>query len=164
MYELAWSQLHSGSTSLILNLISFNHRRTSSLIKSSQLDLSRYQYLTTFEDRGNLDPITSLIWHWIIALNRNLITSDHQRCLFQLLLLGRAEWPLDKIFTALRFMISIQRSDQTPCRNVIITANDAPALGNLPTFWSKFDTCYDLSFMNDNITCLSWGCSTEDTS
>ena len=78
VYELVWSQLLSCSMWLILNLITFNHRRQTRLIKSNQLDLKCYHYLITFDHRVNSDPINSLISDAIIALKQNLITSNHQ--------------------------------------------------------------------------------------
>ena len=86
VYELVWSQLRSCSMWLILNLITFNHRRQTRLIKSDQLDLKCYHYLITFDHRVNLDAINSLISHAIIALEPNLITSNHQLFQFELVL------------------------------------------------------------------------------
>ena len=67
-YELVWSQFWSGSMWRILNLITFDHRRTPRLIKLNYLDLKCYQYLITFDHLVNLDPLTSLISVSIIAL------------------------------------------------------------------------------------------------
>ena len=84
VYELVWSQLLSCSMSLILNLITFNHRRQFRLIKSNQLDLKCYQCLITFDHRFNLDPINSLIGDWIIALKKNMFNFNHQSLKFEL--------------------------------------------------------------------------------
>ena len=78
VYELVWSQLRSCSIWLILNLITFNHRRQTRLIKSDQLDLKCYRYLIAFNHRVNLDPINSLISDSIIVLKQKLIPSNHQ--------------------------------------------------------------------------------------
>ena len=78
VYELVRSQLRSCSIPLILNLINFNPRRQTRLIKSKQLDLICYHYLITFDHRVNLDPIISLISDSIIVLKQKLIPSNHQ--------------------------------------------------------------------------------------
>ena len=84
VYELVWSQLQSCSMSLILNPITFNHRRQTRLIKSNQLDLNCYHYLITFDHRVNLDPINRLISVSIIVLKQKLIPCNHQLLKFEL--------------------------------------------------------------------------------
>ena len=56
--------------------------------------------------------------------------------LFQLHLLSRAQWSLVRIKTALRIMINIRSCDQISRWSLIITADNVPALGSLPTFRS----------------------------
>ena len=86
VYELVWSQLQSFSRSLILNLITFNHRRQTRLITSNQLYLKCCHYLVTFDQRVNLDPINSLISDSTIVLKQKLIASNHQLFYFELVL------------------------------------------------------------------------------
>ena len=86
VYELVRSQLRSCSMSLILNLITFNPRRQTRLIKSQQLDLNCYRYLIGVDHRVNLDPINSLISDSIIVLKQKLIPSNHQLLYFELVL------------------------------------------------------------------------------
>ena len=85
VYELIWSQLLSCSMSLILNLMTFNHRRQTRIMKSNQLDLVCYHYLITFDHRVNLDPIISLISDSIIALKQTLLTFNLQSLYFELI-------------------------------------------------------------------------------